>query len=154
MVKKITPQPASKPPRQKKMPTLQADGKPAYDTGYCMPPQNKKWKKGESGNLKGRPIKEYSLDEKFAKVMCEPIPVKGPNGIEYKDPFELFAKKLTQDALTSGRIGDKKLYLSLVKETISSGAMNPKKFKEKLLIDDEFARQDAEMLKQVLGMKK
>jgi len=32
--------------------------------------------------------------------------------------------------------------------------MNPKKFKEKLLIDEEFARQDAEMLKQVLGMKK
>lgn len=51
-----------------------------YEIGYGKPPKSSQWKKGESGNSKGRPKQkpEYIVD--YARILSEPVKARQSDG--------------------------------------------------------------------------
>lgn len=45
------------------MPKKKGDGEDGYEVGYKKPPKHTRWKKGESGNGRGRPKKRVKLSD-------------------------------------------------------------------------------------------
>lgn len=58
-------------------------------TGYGNPPKHSRWKKGESGNPKGRPKSRSDLLNEAAAILSEPVRARTPDGqIVSLDGFE------------------------------------------------------------------
>jgi hypothetical protein len=47
-----------------------------YEVGYGKPPQNTRFKKGMSGNPKGRPKRTASAKQSFHEVFAKKIPAR------------------------------------------------------------------------------
>ncbi|MGI9363688.1 MAG: DUF5681 domain-containing protein [Rhizobiaceae bacterium] len=47
-----------------------------YKVGYGKPPENARFKKGQSGNLKGRPLKRNKLEIDVDAILNEKVQVK------------------------------------------------------------------------------
>jgi len=64
---------------------MSKSGKKNYDVGYRRPPGNTQFKKGESGNPRGRPKGAKSLTDRLMKALSETVTVN-ENGSRRKIP--------------------------------------------------------------------
>lgn len=51
-----------------------------YDIGYGKPPETSRWKKGQSGNPKGRPKTRADHLRDAAAILSEPVMARTPDG--------------------------------------------------------------------------
>lgn len=51
-----------------------------YDIGFGKPPKSGQWKKGQSGNPKGRPKTRSDLVRDAAAILSEPVTARTPEG--------------------------------------------------------------------------
>lgn len=57
-----------------------SDPQPTYKVGYGRPPKDKRFKKGRSGNPRGRPKCTPSVATIMREELGSTIPLKGPHG--------------------------------------------------------------------------
>lgn len=70
-----------------------------YEVGYRKPPKHTRFKKGQSGNPKGRPKAKKAGQEEITALLEQPVPVTR-NGKKCRmQPFEAFAHQLAKRAL-------------------------------------------------------
>lgn len=50
------------------------------EVGYKRPPEQHRWRKGQSGNPSGRPKKNKTFDQEIADIVYEPVKARGANG--------------------------------------------------------------------------
>lgn len=81
-----------------------------YKVGYCRPPVHTRFKKGQSGNPKGRPRGSKSFAELFHRIINQKIKVKGPHGAQMITKLEASLTQLANMAAS----GDKKAIRDLV----------------------------------------
>lgn len=87
----------------------------SYSVGYGKPPKKTQFKKGQSGNPKGRPKGSTNLDELISKLLMKPVTVT-QNGKATKVPTieALLAKAISRAA--SGDLKALKLILDMLKD--------------------------------------
>jgi hypothetical protein len=87
--------------RQARLSTNWRRSVPDYDeeVGYGKPPKSTRFKKGQSGNPKGRPKEARNLATIVAEVCRERVRVKSENGkYYYMTKMEAIMKQLTNQA--------------------------------------------------------
>src|SRR5947209_656201 len=82
-----------------------------YEVGYGKPPKDTQFRKGQSGNPKGRPKKELSLPEMVRKAFLARVRVKGENGEHYH--MSKAEAAITQVANAAAK-GDRKAFNQLL----------------------------------------
>ncbi len=71
---------------------------PGYTVGYGRPPAHTRFKKGSSGNPKGRPRKE-AAGQNAIQILSDPIPVRIGDRTAALEPLEIVIRKKLKDAL-------------------------------------------------------
>lgn len=70
-----------------------------YNVGYGKPPRHTRFKKGESGNPKGRPKPPENMSDAIAKAFSSYIEIKENGKIKRVKAMEAIAKKVLAEAL-------------------------------------------------------
>lgn len=73
-----------------------------YDIGYKKPPKEHRFKKGKSGNPKGRPKGARSLQEEVRRALRKPIPVTEDGKQRKISVLEAALRRLVQQAVGKG----------------------------------------------------
>jgi hypothetical protein len=92
-----------------------------YSIGYGKPPRHTQFRRGKSGNPKGRPRGFKSLSTIFSKIINEKVQVKGPCGMKRITKFEAGLTQLVNMAAT----GDKRAIREVVQIRKSFGDLEP-----------------------------
>lgn len=112
------------------------------DAGYKKPPKSGQFKKGESGNPRGRPpgrSKVLTKDDRWQvlqKIANSKLHIKAPGGIQEVTYYEALYKKLFQMAL-NGDLGAARLLAPLIEKIFHEGT---EKFVERQKLVKEIAR--------------
>lgn len=101
-------------------------GKKEYDVGYKKPPENGKFKKGESGNPKGRPKKDDSTISLFEEELSSEI-VINENGTK---KVITKAQAIVKTAINKALKGDNKSILEVLKIKDKIDESKPKPIEE------------------------
>lgn len=94
------------------------------EVGYGKPPKKHRFKKGVSGNPRGRrrkklvPLTPDSLRKDVLRVMELPMTVKTPTGEKTLTIRQATIYKLAMQALNSNRVTYMRLWLDLAKRTV------------------------------------
>lgn len=88
-----------------------AERKKDYEVGYGKPPKHTRFRKGQSGNPRGRPKGARGLTASLRRELETKIPIREGGREMRLTKAEAMAKRLTNDALT----GDMKALLALLK---------------------------------------
>lgn len=93
---------------------------PKYKVGYKKPPKHTRFKKGQSGNKKGRPPnKNKDTDLNFRQIILdelnEKIPIRSGNEIREMTKFRAYITQLLNDSF-KGKISSQKTIAALIKE--------------------------------------
>ena len=75
----------------------------SYKVGYKRPPLETRFKKGKSGNPRGRPRKDLSLDALLRKELLSTVTVVQGNKEYVLTVAEAFAKSILKDATRRDR---------------------------------------------------
>ncbi len=70
-----------------------------YETGYKNPPKHTQFKKGQSGNPRGRPKSGKSGSTDVSELLEEPVKVKAGGQARDMSPFEAGLRQLAKKAL-------------------------------------------------------
>lgn len=70
-----------------------------YEVGYCKPPVETRFKKGQSGNLKGRPKKLRPPDHPIEASLKELVAIRTDRGVEQITQFEALMRGQIHNAL-------------------------------------------------------
>lgn len=70
-----------------------------YEVGYGRPPKATRFKKGQSGNPKGRPQKSKNMNTLLDEELDRPITLRDGNGVRQISTREAIIKRMTQGAL-------------------------------------------------------
>lgn len=70
-----------------------------YEVGRGKPPKKNQWRKGQSGNLKGRPKSKKSGSVGVAAILDAPVKVRTGGKGQYMSPFEASLRQLAKKAL-------------------------------------------------------
>ena len=92
-----------------------------YSIGYGKPPRHTQFRRGKSGNPKGRPRGSKSLSAIFSKIINEKVQVKGPGGMKWITKFEAGLTQLANMSAT----GDKRAIREVVQIHKSLGDLEP-----------------------------
>ncbi len=94
------------------------EGSPGDDVGYRKPPKSGQFKRGQSGNPKGRPKRTKSPKSLVLGLLAERIPVKTQNGVRKMSKMEALLHKQMEKA---SRGDDKafKILLNLYGEALA-----------------------------------
>lgn len=79
--------------------------------GYGKPPAKNQFKKGKSGNPKGRPPKKRRVAIDALSIIEEPLTVKLNGKTSQMSPFEISTRKLSQKAME----GDLRAIIKFIK---------------------------------------
>lgn len=71
-----------------------------YEVGYRKPPQGTRFQKGRSGNPKGRPKSDLSIDVILQNTLMEKIRIQENGSWKTVTKFEAFFKSLVNRALS------------------------------------------------------
>ena len=93
----------------------------AYHTGYGKPLERTRFRKGVSGNPKGRPKGSKNLASIFRKITHEKVQVNGPHGPRYITKLEAGITQLVNRAAK----GDPKAIRELIHWTRVFGDVAP-----------------------------
>jgi hypothetical protein len=95
-----------------------------YEVGYGKPPKSGQFKKGASGNIKGRPKGSKNLASVILKESRQPVRVNGPKGTRTVMKIEAVAMQLGTKA-AQGELRAAKEFISLVErseQAVSAGS--------------------------------
>lgn len=70
-----------------------------YEVGYCKPPKARQFKKGESGNPRGRPPKSKNMNTLLDEELDRLITLRDGNGVRQISTREAIVKQMIQGAL-------------------------------------------------------
>ena len=89
-------------------------GKPAYKVGFGKPPKQHQFKKGQSGNPKGRKKKDTTIRAIMRKIIAETVTAKLPEGEETMSALEFVLRSVRNRAAKGdNRATDKFIDLTL-----------------------------------------
>ena len=74
------------------------DDKRDYEVGYGRPPKASQFKKGKSGNPRGRPKKDPSIAALFRKICNQRVKTNGQGGEQYMTKLEASVTQLVNKA--------------------------------------------------------
>lgn len=83
-----------------------------YEVGYGKPPSQHQFRKGTSGNPRGRPRKEPGIAAMFRKVAQQKVRTNGQNGQEHMTKLEASITQLVNKA-ASGDIRAMKVLMQI-----------------------------------------
>ena len=113
--------------------------KKEYEVGYCKPPESGKFKKGQSGNPKGRKKKVYpsTITDAIKYELSQSSAITNSKGIKEKVPANvLLAKAMIKDALLKD--GNSRKFLFQTKAFMNADVINfSKKFEKMVNQNDE-----------------
>lgn len=90
-------------------------GKNAHKVGYKNPPAHSQFKKGQSGNPKGRPKQEVSMLNTLCRVLGENVSVRIGDEVIRMPAFEAMIRAHAINA-AKGDVKAFKIFVSLVRE--------------------------------------
>ena len=103
-----------------------------YEVGYGKPPTDKQFKKGRSGNPKGRPKGSKNMSTHIEEVLASKVMVR-ENGISRMLPFrKVFVRNLAAKAL-NGTVRDMLSTMSAI-ETYAPQELEQKPYPDKLTV--------------------
>ena len=70
-----------------------------YDIGYGKPPKQSQWKKGQSGNPKGRPRRDRNVSALVAALLAQRIVVRTGKTTKRRTRLEHLVHRLFEQAL-------------------------------------------------------
>ena len=70
-----------------------------YDIGYGKPPKEARWKKGQSGNPKGRPRRDRNVGALVAALLAQRIVVRSGKTTKRRTRLEHLVHRLFEQAL-------------------------------------------------------
>ena len=88
------------PPPRKRPPLGATSPAPDYTVGYARPPEHSKFKRGQSGNPKGRPKEAKGLKTLTRKILTEKVTVRTPSGPRRMSKMEAGLLKMTEKAFS------------------------------------------------------
>ncbi|MGB8480717.1 MAG: DUF5681 domain-containing protein [Acidobacteriaceae bacterium] len=92
------------------------------ETGYGKPPKKTRFRKGQSGNPRGRPKGSRSFTSVFRDVCAEKVTVKGPRGPRTMTKVEAGLTQLANKAAS----GDLKAIQHLIRWNKDFGQLEPR----------------------------
>ena len=101
-----------------------SENEPPYEVGYGKPPQSGRFKKGQSGNSKGRPRGSTNLATVFLRESRRLVRMNGPSGSESVTKLHAAVLQVTNKA-AQGDLRALHEYFSQLRtaeEAINSGA--------------------------------
>jgi Family of unknown function (DUF5681) len=93
-----------------------------YEVGFAKPPKAYQFKRGQSGNAKGRPKKTKSGQTDVAGILGEPLTVTTAGTTQKMSPFEIGVRQLVKRALNKH---DLKAILEFLRLCETYGIMPP-----------------------------
>jgi hypothetical protein len=95
--------------------------KPDYETGYGKPPKVHRFRKGQSGNPKGRPKQSTAVTVDVEKLMTEPVTATQDGVARTMSRKEVELRRILQKAVK----GDLRAIANLLDQFGKHGAMVP-----------------------------
>jgi hypothetical protein len=135
------PPPKPRKPKTRKPPQAggaNRDGKTDEGVGYRRPPVSGQFKRGQSGNPKGRPKRPANMAEAYIQALNRKV--RTPDG-ETKAMYEIIALRAVTDAANGKRGALKDLAYQLEKLHASGQLRNPEEEKRRAETADLIAKE-------------
>ncbi len=95
---------------------MSQDDDSGYEVGYARPPVQTQFKKGQSGNRKGRPKKRDMTAEELLAILDEPVTVVQQGKKRRMQPVEVTLNRVLKDAVSKKNFRSIRYLLELFEE--------------------------------------